>query len=314
MRTVRFLIGFFALFRIYATGFSSSTTKSKKFLFAELQKSYTPNSILQNVGIYMSNQVDPQGSLSSLILIRLSKQLIALDNNGELHEDTAVDLSIIKSVVQTLASSDWNSLSQSREAAVEGTKAASVLSRLLPDVSIGTWMPLLAMWEDQAIDHLEPHQLSGIKWSFDVFGQHCNLPTHIQLAYDCLELPFRIRPKFCCQLPELSVPNLVDEVNFRVDDIQTKSKQVVKERRQTAWQGDGHVAPFAYSGKSMARDTWSALVLTVRDLLNEETGQYYDGCLLNLYPDGGSGMRYHVDPDQGTLWAYETVVVSVGSE
>jgi alkylated DNA repair dioxygenase AlkB len=40
---------------------------------------------------------------------------------------------------------------------------------------------------------------------------------------------------------------------------------------------------------------------------------YYDGCLLNLYPDGGSGMRYHVDPDQGTLWDYETAVVSVGA-
>ncbi len=43
------------------------------------------------------------------------------------------------------------------------------------------------------------------------------------------------------------------------------------------------------------------------------SGMYYDGCLLNLYPDGGSGMRYHSDPDQGVLWDYETAVVSVGA-
>ena len=43
------------------------------------------------------------------------------------------------------------------------------------------------------------------------------------------------------------------------------------------------------------------------------TGETYDCCLLNLYTDGESGMRYHHDPDQGRLWGYETVVVSVGA-
>ena len=38
----------------------------------------------------------------------------------------------------------------------------------------------------------------------------------------------------------------------------------------------------------------------------------YDCVLLNLYPDGSSGMRYHHDPDQGSLWGYDTAVVSVG--
>jgi alkylated DNA repair dioxygenase AlkB len=54
-------------------------------------------------------------------------------------------------------------------------------------------------------------------------------------------------------------------------------------------------------------------VRTIRDALDERTSQYYDGCLLNHYPDGKSGMRYHIDPDQGTLWDYDTAVVSVGA-
>ena len=40
---------------------------------------------------------------------------------------------------------------------------------------------------------------------------------------------------------------------------------------------------------------------------------YYDVCLVNLYPDGGSGMRYHIDPGQGVQWGFETAVVSIGA-
>lgn len=54
-------------------------------------------------------------------------------------------------------------------------------------------------------------------------------------------------------------------------------------------------------------------MLAVRDELLRKTGEKYDCCLLNLYTDGESGMRYHIDPDQGTLWGYKTVVVSVGA-
>ena len=105
---------------------------------------------------------------------------------------------------------------------------------------------------------------------------------------------------------------VVQQVDFGVDEIRTTSNQVVKERRQTAWQGDEGVAPFSYSDKAMRRQPWSPVVQMARDTLSKELDQYYDGCLLNLYHDGGSGMRYHIDPDQGTLWDYETAVISVG--
>jgi alkylated DNA repair dioxygenase AlkB len=228
-------------------------------------------------------------------------------------------------VVQTLASADWTSSTKSLDAAVEGTMAASVLSRLLSDhYSILPWEPLFQMWDERAaqvVGQLEPHQLSGLKWSYDCFqlllpsSSSCLLPTDIQQAYDSLDLPFCIRPALLCHLgDDLSVSNFCDQVEFQRDAIQTTTtKRVVQERRQTAWEGDDYVAPFSYSGKSMQRKSWSPLVQQVRDSLNQQTGQYYDGCLLNLYPDGGSGMRYHMDPDQGTLWDYETAVVSVGA-
>ena len=63
----------------------------------------------------------------------------------------------------------------------------------------------------------------------------------------------------------------------------------------------------------MTRHTWSRPVRQLRDRLYVTTSQYYNACLLNWYPNGQSGMRYHSDPDQGTLWDYDTVVVSVGA-
>jgi alkylated DNA repair dioxygenase AlkB len=294
----------------------------------DLQRCFTPKSILEDVARDVHPGMDPDGSLSSLILVRLSKQLIALDNNSNnnnINDDwRRDDLSWdpLTNVVQTLASARWDSSARSLDAAVEGTKSASVLSRLLPELPMNTWKPLLCQWKDLGdtamASDLESHQLSGLKWSMDCFQLRSNdsmfcLPDPIEDAFDSLHLPFRIRPAFFQDLDTFNVPNLVQQVDFQVDSIRTTSNQMVKERRKTAWQGDDHVAPFAYSGKSMQRKSWSPLVLDARDCLFEQTGNYYDGCLLNLYPDGGSGMRYHMDPDQGTLWDYETVVVSVGA-
>mmetsp|Transcript_10362 Transcript_10362/g.11817 ORF Transcript_10362/g.11817 Transcript_10362/m.11817 type:complete len:147 (+) Transcript_10362:1065-1505(+) len=63
----------------------------------------------------------------------------------------------------------------------------------------------------------------------------------------------------------------------------------------------------------MRRLPWSEVVANVRDRLHNETSHYYDGCLLNFYPDGDSAMRYHIDPEQGERWDYETAVVSIGA-
>ena len=179
-----------------------------------------------------------------------------------------------------------------------------------------------------------------------------NLPLQeLRQAFIRLNLPFRIRPGFLWKRPleqsqsqsqsqthhdthdnnnnndkdsknnmnpksidlGLSLENLKKQVDFQKEEIITQSKRVVRERRESAWQGEESVPGFAYSGKIMERKDFSPVVKNVRDFLHEKMGSYYDCCLLNLYPDGDSGMRYHVDPDQGTLWGYDTAVVSVGA-
>jgi len=301
---------------------SALSVAPTKPLFAELQRCFAPNKILHKVGRHVHPDLDPNGILSSLILVRLSKQLITLSNSDEDFKLDDDDNKYLSKILKTFAIASWSSSAQSRDSAVEGTKAASVISRLLPDLTNDeTWEPLLQQWHEQAdgiARYLEPYQLSGLKWSLDCFNLRDNiddyiLPPSIQRAYDSLQLPFLIRPALCQKIPAFTVSNLTEQVHFQFDTVRTKSNRVVKERRQTAWEGDDNVAPFDYSGKSMERRPWSPLVLEARNHLSRETGHKYDGCLLNLYPDGGSGMRYHSDPDQGKIWSYETVVVSAGA-
>jgi alkylated DNA repair dioxygenase AlkB len=298
---------------------------------------------------------DPTGNIASLILIRLAKQCISLDNsncsdktdssneeNPPWKSDILADgstVSILKSIVNSLAvaSSTTTSSSQHKnpketlDPLVEGTKALAILARLVPGIiQENTCQQLFQSWEHANTEDcasLEPHQLSGLHWAYQCFHHMNNnnkdilthtkhnivLPDNLHSAYRDLNLPFQILPGCFEREHNLSVENLIHEVAFQVDTIKTTSKQVVPERRQTAWQGDDGVAPFEYSGKAMPRMPWSPLVLSIRNGLVQQTGQYYDGCLLNLYPDGGSAMRYHIDPDQGTLWDYATAIVSVGA-
>ncbi len=331
--------------------------KPLKSLQVTLQSCYNPISILENVAICLNPQVDSSGALSSTTLVRLSKQLVSLDNKcNNIHEtDSSVKIDDIfgeeerqlwddglKNTVACLVSSDWAESRKSLESVVEGIKGASVISRVLSkyrgpkakysnendDISYSWWKPLVdkIMEEDKRLAATaEPHQLSGLKWSIECFclstkdkDLSYQLPPNLQDVYDHLDLPFTIRPGFLtknskCKGGEFTIPSFIDEVDFQTETIQTKSNRAILERRQTAWQGDDGVPPFEYSGKSMERLPWSKQVATARDLLYDETSHYYDGCLLNLYPDGGSGMRYHIDPEQGVVWDYETAVVSIGA-
>ena len=308
---------------VVAISIHQSTEKqSLKF---ELQQCVSPQDLLERVASKLTTQTDPDGSIASLVLVRLAKQIIYMDNNAGAGGTQCWRDEILKNekawinVCTVLAHSLTLDMNPSLlESSTEGFKAASTISRLLP-TSYMLWSPLLTTWNHQPLlyyANLAPHQVTGIMWAYDTFSLHNKdaiAPVSLQERYDELDMPFRIIPACLQKVTDLTVETLINQVDFQIDTIRTTSNQVVKERRQTAWEGDSGVAPFQYSGKSMPTRSWSPLVETVRDCLVKTTGQYYDGCLLNLYPDGGSGMRYHIDPDQGDLWDFATAVVSVGA-
>ena len=317
----------------------SGRRQSRSQVLATLQKCHKPSDLLSLVNS-VDNALDADGIVSSLILVRLAKQLLFQFDGTPKDEQfqekiemegsqTIADCEVfhfhgcVEKLCRILTASTIETQAH-LDAAIEGTKSTSTICRLLwqstektPSISNNTGKLLLKFWSRfDEIHRLEEHHLSGLHWAFEVFRLHdpdIHLPTAIQKAYNALNLPFTVQPGCLSSMKELSVSGLLKQVQFRAETIRTTTNKVVVERRQTAWEGDPHVGPFLYSGKSMVRNDWSNIVLHVRDAIEKKTHQHYDCCLLNLYPDGGSGMRYHIDPDQGTLWDYDTSVVSVGS-
>jgi hypothetical protein len=52
-----------------------------------------------------------------------------------------------------------------------------------------------------------------------------------------------------------------------------------------------------------------AICIRLAEVLSVE----YDGVLANYYADPSVHIRYHSDPDQGTVWAFDSAVVSLGA-
>jgi alkylated DNA repair dioxygenase AlkB len=171
---------------------------------------------------------------------------------------------------------------------------------------------------------LPPHIAAGAQWGCDTLG----LDAPHALRERAKRVPFELHvgaviPALEAIAAESAEPSalsaLADELTFRRDTISSgsaqPSEQTVMEDRGTCWLSDaGHA--FTYSGKTMqaAGTALTPRVAKVRDAVRGAIGRQYCSVLVNHYPDGGSGMRFHADPGQGADggWGYSTAVVSVG--
>ena len=83
--------------------------------------------------------------------------------------------------------------------------------------------------------------------------------------------------------------------------------------RLVAWYGDAGVA-YRYSGLLHDPLPWTPLLQDIRERLQKETGQRFNGVLLNLYRDGRDAMGWHSD-DEPELGGCPTVAsLSLGAE
>ncbi len=80
-----------------------------------------------------------------------------------------------------------------------------------------------------------------------------------------------------------------------------------------AWYGDAD-AGYRYSGLRHDPLAWTPLLRDIRERLQNETGQRFNGVLLNLYRDGRDAMGWHSD-DEPELGDCPTVAsLSLGAE
>lgn len=85
--------------------------------------------------------------------------------------------------------------------------------------------------------------------------------------------------------------------NFWIhDEIVMFGKRIVTNRK-IAWFGDS-AYKYSYSSTVKQAIPWTAELLSIKNLIELETGEKFNSCLMNLYHNGNEGMGWHQDNER----------------
>lgn len=89
---------------------------------------------------------------------------------------------------------------------------------------------------------------------------------------------------------------LMDTVEWKNDEAVIFGK-LIATKRKVAWYGD---IPFeyTYSNKTKTALPWTKELLELKTVVENQTGETFNSCLLNLYHDGTEGMAWHSDGEK----------------
>lgn len=86
---------------------------------------------------------------------------------------------------------------------------------------------------------------------------------------------------------------LLNTIDWRNDEAILFGKKIIT-KRKVAWYGD---KPFEYTYSNTTKYalSWTKDLLELKTLIEKETGEQFNSCLLNLYHSGEEGMAWHSD-------------------
>ena len=71
----------------------------------------------------------------------------------------------------------------------------------------------------------------------------------------------------------------------------------LKTNRKVAWFGDQDYQ-YSYSSSVKRAIPWTPELISIKNLIEKETGEVFNSCLLNLYHNGNEGMGWHQDNEK----------------
>jgi len=89
---------------------------------------------------------------------------------------------------------------------------------------------------------------------------------------------------------------LLSSIEWKNDEMVLLGNKI-QTKRKVAWYGE---EPFAYTYSNTTKFAlpWSAELLELKNVVEQQTNDYYNSCLLNLYHDGNEGMTWHCDGEK----------------
>lgn len=89
---------------------------------------------------------------------------------------------------------------------------------------------------------------------------------------------------------------LLENIEWRNDEAVIFGKKIIT-KRKVAWYGE---KPFEYTYSNTTKQAllWTKELLELKELIEKETGETFNSCLLNLYHTGEEGMAWHSDDEK----------------
>ena len=105
---------------------------------------------------------------------------------------------------------------------------------------------------------------------------------------------------------------LFNTIEWQNDEAIIFGKRIVT-KRKAAWYGD-QAFEYTYSNTTKKALPWTQALKELKRLVEQETEESYNSCLLNLYHDGSEGMTWHSDNEEDLKRNGAIASLSLGAE
>ncbi len=106
--------------------------------------------------------------------------------------------------------------------------------------------------------------------------------------------------------------SLYNKIQWENDSIFIYGKQIVT-KRKVAWYGNEEYA-YTYSKTTKKALPWISVLLEIKEIIENTSGEIFNSCLLNLYHNGDEAMGWHSDDEKELAKNGAIASVSFGAE
>ncbi|MFY9242179.1 MAG: alpha-ketoglutarate-dependent dioxygenase AlkB [Polaribacter sp.] len=105
---------------------------------------------------------------------------------------------------------------------------------------------------------------------------------------------------------------LLENIQWKNDEAIIFGKKIIT-KRKVAWYGESEYS-YTYSKVTKTANIWIKELLELKSIVEKESGETYNSCLLNLYHSGDEGMAYHSDGEKMMKKNGAIASLSLGAE
>jgi alkylated DNA repair dioxygenase AlkB len=105
---------------------------------------------------------------------------------------------------------------------------------------------------------------------------------------------------------------LLEHINWKNDEAIIFGKKIIT-KRKVAWYGELEYS-YTYSKVTKTANIFTKELLELKEIIEKESGETYNSCLLNLYHSGDEGMAYHSDGEKMLKKNGAIASLSLGAE